>query len=183
LLWTDRLWRIADDTSLTFRTYPTPRYRFDAPSGEYPALYTCALDLGVFAEAYVERGRRLGKNEAQRHLLELAPQRALSLIDLHDGRVLAALDLDERISVGDDYETCQRWALAIYQSYPDVSGIRYRARKAGALVSNVFLYADRAAENLEVVGAPRLDEIEEIVLRAADRYRLTVFFAFHSERR
>jgi hypothetical protein len=183
LAWTDRLWRIADQDSLSFRTYPSPRYRFDAPGGEFPALYTCALDLGVFAEAYVERGRRLGKNEARRHLLELRPRQPLALIDLHSDHVLAAFNLDERISIGDDYVTCQAWALAIYQQYPDVSGIRYRARKAGALVANVLLYADRAVGSLEIASAPRLDEIEEVVLRAADRYRLTVFFSFKPLRR
>jgi hypothetical protein len=127
---------------------------------------------------YVERGRRLGKREGQRHLLEIRPRSPLSLVDFHDDYVLNTFDLDERVSVGDDYETCQSWALAIYQQYPNISGIRYRARKAGALVANVFLYADRCGDNLEVVSAPRLEEIEEVVLRAADRYRLTIFFSF-----
>jgi len=127
----------------------------------------------------VERGRRLGKHEGGRYLIELCPRSPLSLIDLQDYRVLALFDLDERISVGDDYEACQAWALAIYQQYPAVSGISYRARKAGALVTNVFLYADRCATELDILSARRLDEIEEVVLRAADRYRLTIYFAFN----
>jgi hypothetical protein len=101
------------------------------------------------------------------------------LVDLHDIYTLASLDLDERISVGDDYTTCQAWALAIYQHQPDVSGIRYRARKAGASVANVFLYADRCGEALDIIAASRLEEVEELVLRAADRYRLSVYFPFH----
>ena len=51
-------------------------------------------------------------------------------------------------------------------------------RKAGALVSNVMLYLDRCIDALDVVAAPRLDESQEVVLRAADHYRLTVYFPF-----
>jgi len=178
LYWTALLWRIATHSTLEPHAHPTPRYRFDAPHGEYPALYTCAVDLGTFAETYVDRGRRLGPGEGQRYLLKLYPLMPLTLIDFHDARVLAAYDLDERISVGDDYATCQDWALAIYRHEPEVAGICYRARKAGATIANVFLFADRAMSRLEVVNAQRLAEIEETVLRAADRYRLTVFFAF-----
>jgi hypothetical protein len=138
----------------------------------------CALDIGTFAETYVERGRRLGTAEGQRYLLEARPRAPLPIVDLHDEHVLAALNLDERISVGDDYTTCQAWALAFYSQYPDICGIRYRARKAGALVANICLYADRCASVLDVVAAPRLEEIPEVVLRAADRYRLTVHFPF-----
>lgn len=85
---------------------------------------------------------------------ELRPRVPLSLIDLHDLDVRAAFNLDERISVGDDDEDCQAWALAIDQQYADVAGIRYRARKAGALVANVFLSADRCASQLEISTAP-----------------------------
>jgi len=178
LQWQGSLWRIANEQVLTYATYPAPRYRFDAPGEQYPALYMCALDIGTFAETYVERGRRLGTAEGQRHLLEAHPKAPLPIVDLHDDQVLVALNLDERISVGDDYSTCQEWALAFHAQYPDICGIRYRARKAGALVANIFLYADRCASVLEVVAAPRLEEIPDVVLRAADRYRLTVYFPF-----
>lgn len=128
----------------------------------------------------MERGRRLEPDDGQRYLLRLAPRFPLQLIDLHDLRVLAALDLDERISVGDDYPTCQAWALAFYEQYQDVCGIRYRARKAGALVTNVMLYVDRCIDALDVAAAARLDESQEVVLRAADRYRLAVYLPFRN---
>jgi hypothetical protein len=126
----------------------------------------------------VERGRRLEPDEGRRYLLRLTPRVPLQLLDLHDIRILTALDLDERNSVGDDYPTCQAWALAFYEQYQNIDGIRYRARKAGAVIANVMLYADRCRDDLDVVSAFRLDESEEVVLRAADRYRLTVYFPF-----
>jgi hypothetical protein len=111
-------------------------------------------------------------------MLEIQPSRPLPLIDLHDIRTLAALELDERISVGDDYAVCQAWSAVIHERYPTVMGIRYRARKAGADTANVFLFLDRCSDALEIVSATRLDALEATVLRAADTYRLTVFFPF-----
>lgn len=178
IVWNSDLWRIANDSILSVRFYPKPRYRFDAPAGEYPALYTCASAIGTFAEVYGDRGRRLGPSDGQRSLLHIVPETPLRLIDLHDVRTLALLNLDERISVGDDYVTCQSWALSIYQQLPDISGIRYRARKAGATIANVVLFADRCLNHLTVADASKLEEIEELVLRAADLYRLTVYFDF-----
>lgn len=175
---TGNLWRISNDSHFRFASYPSPRYRFDAPNGQYQSVYTCAQDIGTFAEVYVERGRRLGIEDGQRYLLELRSRIALALIDLHDIGTVSTLNLDERISIGDDYATCQACALFIYEQCPDVSGIRYRARKAGALTANVFLFADRCVDHLELVESRRLDEIEDVVLRAADRYRLTVAFPF-----
>lgn len=184
--WTADLWRIQNDPAVTTRAYPTPRYRFDAPAGEYPLLYACADELGAFAEVYGERARRLGVTEGRRRLLRVRPTAPLPLVDLHDVRLLHALGLDERLSVGDDYAACQAWALAFHQGWPDAAGLRlrYRARKAGADVSNVALFLDRCAPLLAVVapaaGPPRLDELEATVLAAADRYNLVVSFSFRT---
>jgi hypothetical protein len=52
--------------------------------------------------------------DAKRHLVRITPKRPLPLVDLKDDRTLSALDLDARISVGDDYEACRQWALAFY---------------------------------------------------------------------
>lgn len=182
--WTADLWRIQNDPAVVVRTYPTPRYRFDAPAGAYPLLYACADELGTFAEVYGERARRLGVNEGHRRLLRLRPTAPLPLVDLHDIRLLHALGLDERLSIGDDYAACQAWALAFHAGWPDAAGLRYRARKAGADVSNVALFLDRCATLLTVIappaGPPRLDQLEATVLAAADWYNLVVTFAFRT---
>lgn len=178
--WMGDLWRIQNGTEITPRIYSEPRYRFDAPGGEYPVLYACASSLGTFAEVYGDRGRRLGENEGGRYLVRIAPLAPLPLVDFADVRTLAALGLDERISTGDDYPACHAWALALWQHLPDVAGIRYRARKAGADTANVALFLDRCLGNLAVPpeDAQRLEEREALVLAAADLYNLAVTFSF-----
>lgn len=178
--WTDDLWRIQNGTEVIARIYAAPRYRFDAPHGEYPVLYACASQIGTFAEVYGDRARRLGEHEGERYLIRLVPRAPLPLIDLTDVRLLASLGLDERISVGDDYATCQAWVLALWQGVPEIAGIRYRARKAGATVTNVALFLDRCGEQLASPPdeAHMLEELETVVLNAADVYRLVVKFPF-----
>lgn len=178
--WAGALWRIQNGTELVARTYPAPRYRFDAPHGEYPVLYACASHIGTFAEVYGDRARRVGEAEGARYLIRIMPMIPLALIDLCDVRLLASLGLDERISVGDDYATCQAWALALWERFPDIAGIRYRARKAGATQSNVALFVDRCARDVAVPSedAHLLRELEEIVLTAADIYNLVVKISF-----
>ncbi len=174
------LWRIQNGMEIVARTYPAPRYRFDAPHGEYPVLYACASQVGAFAEVYGDRARRLGDLEGERYLVRLVPRGPLSLVDLTDVRLLASLGLDERVSVGDDYATCQAWALALWQGMPEIAGIRYRARKAGAMVMNVALFLDRCAEHVAMPSedARMLAEQEAILLEAADIYNLVVKFSF-----
>lgn len=176
LRWDAPLYRIRDSASSGHRRYPTARYRFDAPGGRYAALYANDSRLGVFGEVYVNRRRRLGASDADRHLLELVPARPLPLVDLRADDTLAALDLDARISVGDDYEACQRWALALYERWPELCGVCYAARAGGIKTTNAALFAERCAAELGVNVLGRLSELGELVLAAADRYRLRVSF-------
>ena len=180
-LGTATLWRIQNAPEVRYRPYPQPLYRFDAPRGEYPVIYACASPIGTFAEVYGERARRLGENDGARYLLQLVPRAPLPLLDLQDVRPLASLGLDQRISIGDDYPTCQAWARACWQGFPQIVGIRYRARKAGATTANIALFAERCADALAVApagGPHRLQELPELVLQAADLYHLVVKFRF-----
>ncbi len=174
--WEAPLYRIQDGVSLSYRRYPTARHRFDAPGGQYAAVYANDSRVGVFGEVYVNRGRRLGKSDAERHLLELTPKRPLPLVDLRADETLAALDLDARIGVGDDYEACQEWVLAFHQSLPETRGICYAARAGGIKTRNVLLYPERCSEDLSSRDIGRLKDLERIVLTAADCYRLRVSF-------
>jgi len=178
--WTAALWRIQNGTAIVARRYPAPRYRFDAPHGEYPVLYACASQVGTFAEVYGDRARRLGELEGERYLVRLVPRVPLPLIDLSTVRLLASLGLDERISVGDDYAACQAWAHALWRGVPEIAGIRYRARKAGATVTNVALFLDRCDEQLASPPdeAHMLEDLEAVVLEAADIYNLVVKLSF-----
>jgi hypothetical protein len=116
--------------------------------------------------------------DAKRHLVRITPKRPLPLVDLKDDRTLSALNLDARISVGDDYEACRRWALAFYDEWPEVRGIAYAARWGGVRTTNVALFVERCREDLVVDSLGRLGDaaLEELVLEAADRYRLRVAF-------
>lgn len=170
------LFRIQDADSLAYRRYPGPRHRFDAPEGQYATVYANDSRIGVFAEVYVDAGRRLGAEDKNRHLVELAPQVPLPMVDLLSEATLRDLRLDERISTGEDYERCQQWALKFHDEWPEVCGICYGARCAGRNTANVALFAERCSDKLQVHGLGRLGELEETVLEAADRYGLTVSF-------
>jgi hypothetical protein len=176
LEWEAPLFRIQDSDVLGYRAYPSPIYRFDAPAGEYAVIYANDSEVGVFAEVYVDRGRRLGMEDARRHLVRILPGRPLRLVDLRADDTLAALDLDARISVGDDYGACQEWALAFYERWSEVSGVCYAARNAGPTTRNVALFADRCASALTPTSLGRLEDLEEIVLAATDRYGLSAPF-------
>jgi len=174
--WDGFLYRIQDAAALVYRTYPSARYRFDAPTGQYPILYTNDSEVGVFAEVYTDRGRRLGPEDADRHLVKLVPTSPLPLVDLLSDEILRDFRLDERVSSGDDYERCQQWALKIHEEWPEAMGIRYGARCAGRQTSNVALFVERCGERLDLESLGRLKDLEEIVLGATDRYGLRASF-------
>ena len=178
-MWQGSYFRIQDSPGATFRSYPRPKYRFDAPSGEYATIYANSSDIGTFAEVYrIERAGRLGPAEGERYLVKIAPREPLPLIDLTDESLLSVLGLDDRISTGDHYDICQTWALAFYQDRPDVYGLRYWPRKAGRRSTNVVLFAERCSSFIIVVSAHKLKHIEGIVLAARDVYDLVVKFRF-----
>ncbi|MGH3086411.1 MAG: hypothetical protein ACRDSJ_03720 [Rubrobacteraceae bacterium] len=55
LQWRTPLWRIQKGEAPNYRTYENPRYRFDAPGGQYAVAYTNDSWLGVFGEVCVDR--------------------------------------------------------------------------------------------------------------------------------
>ena len=180
--WHERLslWRIQDSSpQFSVRRYPEPKYRFDAPSGEYATVYTNSSDIGTFAEVYrMERRGRLGPAEGERYLVEITTTESLPLIDLTDVRLLSALRLDDRISTGDHYDICRAWALAFHQDRVDLCGIRYWPRKAGRDSTNIVLFAERCSAFVSVASANKLKYMEGTVLTAADLYDLVVKFRF-----
>lgn len=173
--WADPVYRIQNDDLISSRTYPRPRYRFDAPDGEYAVLYANDTKVATFNESYAEKRRRIPEADAKRHLVRITPKRPLPLVDLRDDRTLTALDLDARISVGDDYEACRRWALAFHEKWKEVCGIAYAARWGGVRTTNVALYVERCHEDLTLASLGR-PALEGLVLEAVDRYRLRAAF-------
>jgi hypothetical protein len=178
LEWTDPVYRIQDEDRISSRRYPIPRYRFDAPGGEYAVLYANDTKVATFNESYAEKRRRIPAVDAERHLVRVMPKKPLPLVDLRDDRTLSALDLDARISVGDDYEACRQWALAFHEEWPEACGIAYAARWGGVRTTNVALFVERCREDIVLDSLGRLGDpsLEDLVLEAADRYKLTVAF-------
>ncbi len=176
--WTAPVYRIQDDERISVRRYPKPRYRFDAPGGEYAVLYANDTDVATFNESYAEKRRRIPAADAERHLVRVTPRAPLPLVDLTDDRTLSALGLDARVSVGDDYEACSRWALAFHGWRPEAFGIAYPARWGGVRTTNVALFVKRCLDDIVLDSLGRLGDpvLEALVLEAADRYRLTVAF-------
>jgi hypothetical protein len=176
--WTNSVYRIQDDDRISSRRYPRPRHRFDAPHGEYATLYANDTKVATFNESYAEKRRRIPAADAERHLVRITPKRPLPLVDLRDDRTISALDLDARISVGDDYEACCQWALGFHEEWSRVCGIVYAARWGGVRTTNVALFVERCREDLVLDSLGRLGDsaLEELVLEAADRYKLRVAF-------
>lgn len=176
LRWNGSLFRIQDGDALTYRRYPEARHRFDAPSGQYATVYCNDSKVGVLAEVYVDRGRRLGWEDAIRHLVLISPVNPLPLVDLLSDDILRDLGLDERISTGEDYERCQQWALKFHEEWTEACGIRYGARCAGRNTANVALFAELCASRLSLASLGRLEHLEETLLEAIDRYGLRASF-------
>jgi len=84
--WTDPVYRIQDDDQISSQRYPKPRYRFDAPAGEYAVLYANDTKVATFNESYAEKRRRIPAADAERHVVRITPKRPLPLVDLSDDR-------------------------------------------------------------------------------------------------
>lgn len=176
--WANPVYRIQNGERISFRRYPEPRYRFDAPGVEYAVLYANDTQVATFNESYAEKRRRIPAADAERLLVRITPNKPLPLVDLTDDRTLSALGLDARISVGDDYEACGEWALAFHEWWSEACGMAYAARWGGVRTTNVALFVERCREAivLDSLGCLRDPNLEDLVLEAADRYKLTVAF-------
>ncbi len=166
-------WRLhwEQDPSET-RRYPTGRHRFDAPTGEYAALYCNADRLAVFAEVYGDV-RLLEEDQRERRLSHISSEESLRLVPLDDPGVQKRLGLDGRIGMSKQYPVTQRWAQALHRWFPEADGIRYLSRHAGEN-RNYCLFPERCAEKLRVEEQGEICALRETVLLAADRYHLEV---------
>ena len=117
------------------------------------------------------RLRRCSWKDGERYLVEITPLHPLPLVNLRSTDTLIDLHLDARISIGDDYEACQKWALAFYSNWAEVCGIRYAPRKANEATSNVALFTERCRSKFTYASLGQLKHLENIVLLATDRYR------------
>ncbi len=166
-------WRLHwEQDPIETRRYPTGRHRFDAPTGEYAALYCNADRLAVFAEVYGDV-RLLEEDQRERRLSHISSEESLRLVPLDDPGVQKRLGLDGRIGMSKQYPVTQRWAQALHRWFPEADGIRYLSPHAGEN-RNYCLFPERCAEKLRVEEQGEISALRETVLLAADRYHLEV---------
>jgi len=169
-------WRLhREEDPLEARRYPAGRYRFDAPSGEYASLYCNADRLAVFAEVYGDV-RVIETSEKHRRLSRIFSQGSLRLVPLDDPRAQKRLGLDGRIGMSKQYAVTQRWALSLFDWFPEADGIRYLSRHAGEN-RNYCLFVERCADKLRIEEHGEISTLRETVLLAADRYHLEVHWS------
>lgn len=169
-------WRLHwEENPLDTRSYPTGRFRFDAPSSEYRSLYCNANRLAAFAEVYGDV-RLIDTDQRSRRLSCIISREKLLLIPLDDPATQKRLGLDGRIGMSRQYLTTQRWALSIFRWFPDAHGIRYLSRHAGEH-RNYCLFVDRCAGMLRSEEHGTISSQRDLVLLAADTYHLEVHWA------
>lgn len=157
---------------LDVKSYPTGKYRFDAPGGEYPGpLYANTLRLGCFAEVYGDAGVIEAADMRCRSLFRLRSTRALRLLRLEDGGVQKAFGLDSRICDTKRYAVSRAWGLALYGWYPEADGIRYISRHASPGL-NVCLFLDRCVDTIMAEKVGPLADLRRTVAAARRKYHL-----------
>lgn len=106
-----------------------PNYRFDAPAGEYRTLYAAETLVGAFVETILRSNRRVLApaflHDRKWSILRVA--RPLRIAKLYDNGLLWH-GVDASICAGNSYAEPQQLALALFNAFPDVDGIAYRAR-------------------------------------------------------
>lgn len=96
-------WRLHwEEDPLEVRRYPTGKYRFDTPSGEFAALYCNADRLAVVAEVYGDV-RLIEEDQKSRHLSRVSSEDALRLVPLDETGTQKSLGLDGRIGMSKQY--------------------------------------------------------------------------------
>lgn len=112
VLW--RIYKVANEAEyFSDRGYG----RWDPLAGSlelYGTCYTSTHPMGAYVEAFAEV-RSLTQDDINRYALatiELPPEPRWA--NMVDPTIVGQWELDERISVGDDYDTCQRWGEALF---------------------------------------------------------------------
>jgi hypothetical protein len=170
-------WRLHDEDDPTVeRTYPTGKYRFDAPTVAYGVTYVGHDKIAIYNEVYGDE-KVIPSSAADRRRSRIWSTRPLMLLALTDASVLTAFDLDLRVCTEKPYDTTQLWSQAWHRWYPDLDGLQFVARKSSPHLTTC-LYLDRCSAALRFDVEGTIADLRSDGLRAARRYRLSplVFF-------
>lgn len=139
-----------------------PRYRYDAPGGEYGACYFGST-LGVSIIETLVRGRRtpiISRGDLESwSATAFSPLVNLRVLQL-EGEGLPAFAISAHEISGPEYAACQDLALRAWRDHPDVDAIQYRSRWENSVCWAVF---DRAAAKLTEMGTQWLGDPAVVV--------------------
>lgn len=131
-----------------------PRYRFDAPEGEYGALYVAQSPAGAFAEVFLREPRRITRIITTAELED----RVMSRILVRKPLVLAKLrgpglswrGVTAEVSSSEEsgYQAARKVALEVFRDPRALDGIEYRSRHDDDELACVLF--DRARASIEL---------------------------------
>lgn len=153
---------------------PLPDLRFDhhhSSSSGRSVWYAATSVLGAVAEAFGNQGF-IDKGSGRR-ICVATPRSRLLLVDLVSVAA-RAFGLDQRIGTSTEYLCCQEWARALYDSYPETCGIRWRGRQAGSICVVLNDRIDR--DSLALIADHDIShpDVWPRISRAARRARLRI---------
>ncbi len=160
-----------------------PTGRFDAPDATFRVCYLADSVEAAFAESLLRLAAVPPTPGTPRYLHESAvhsrgwawtsARRELSLIDLSDGRGLAALDVTGALTAADLHTPARALSAKLHTTLPPADGILYRARHAPERTA-VALW-DRARDALSnVIELVPLFSDRHLLGRLLDSYQLTL---------
>ena len=160
-----------------------PRGRFDASDGSFRVCYLADTVEAAFAESLLRLAAVPPSPAAPRYLHQTAVQargwawtsarRALSLIDLSDGKGLAALNVTAGLTAANAHAAARVLSAQLHATLPPSDGLLYRPRHAPERTA-VALW-DRAADALSAVATLEpLFADRRLLGRLLDAYQITL---------
>ncbi len=160
-----------------------PASRFDSPDGSFRVCYLTGTVEAAFAEAMLRIAAVPAADSAPRYLHESAIRargwawtealRDLTLIDLSDGRGLAALNVTNALTSDNAHTAARALSATLHASMPTFDGILYRTRHAPECTA-IALW-DRAEDALAAVDQlTPLFADRPLLGRLLDAYQLAV---------
>jgi RES domain len=164
-----QLWRIDDlpPGSWVWDGFPTPRSRFDPPSGGFRVRYAGRSLVGAARERYRGTGFFIPADHARHYLVQLVATRPLRTFDLRVQQNLDVLGVDDQISTGQHpavWDTCHRLADAVRIWWDDLDALVYRSRTTPETSVNVAFFAKDAFRARSWALADRADVVAGLVL-------------------
>jgi hypothetical protein len=151
----------------------TPRYRWDAPSGEYGVLYLGADEYVAFMESIGRNALRTRfvprADLLQRGLSKVTPKRALRLADLYNSGGLTRVGAEGSLTSGGGYKNSQKWSKAVKSHPAALDGILYGPRHDPS--RQAFAIYDQCKDDLEVEPCQRWADMPALLGRILDHYR------------